>query len=148
MKTNRFTLIFVSFVLLVMLGGCGTLQVAPIPTNTPAPTMTPEPALKCDISNDSANGNLNVGFDIVTESVSEASPLVTTYNNEEQDFTYDSTGQVSLFTVHINRDLLYKSSGHTYHIEGVITIAPATQVLNYNITATGATLSSPQKCTK
>jgi hypothetical protein len=85
MKTNRFTLIFVSFVLLVMLGGCGTLQVAPIPTNTPAPTMTPEPALKCDISNDSANGNLNVGFDIVTESVSEASPLVTTYNNEEQD---------------------------------------------------------------
>jgi hypothetical protein len=47
MKTNRFTLIVLSFVLLVSVVGCGTFQAqptnTPVPTNTPEPTNTPKP---------------------------------------------------------------------------------------------------------
>lgn len=41
MKTNRFTLIILSFVLIVSIDGCVTFQA--LPTNTPVPTNTPIP---------------------------------------------------------------------------------------------------------
>lgn len=47
MKTKRFTLIVLSFVLSASMAGCGIVQAQPtsipVPTNTPIPTSTPIP---------------------------------------------------------------------------------------------------------
>jgi len=48
MKTNRFALIIMSFVILASMTGCGVMPAQPtstsVPTNTPYPTATPMPA--------------------------------------------------------------------------------------------------------
>jgi hypothetical protein len=93
--------------------------------------------LKCNINTES------FGFEITGESGS----VQTTYNNESQSYEYAASGQISAITATVNRDLVYEDSKHAYHIEGTITVKPATNEVTYDITATGDAFgNSPQTC--
>jgi hypothetical protein len=133
--------IIILIVIILLLAGCGGKSpFQPAETATPIPptaTATPKYALKCNITTQ------EFGFDIT----GETGTVTQTSNNEATNYEYDASGQTSGITVGVNRDLLFESSQHKYHIEGTIKLNPITNDLTYDITATGDAFgNSPQNC--
>lgn len=136
---------FVLILITLLLSSCGPGQMFG-PTQTPIPptaTNTPIPSykLKCDINTES------FGFGITGED--ETGTVTESRNNEATNFEYDTSGQKSGITVNVNRDLVFESNQHKYHIEGTIKLNPITNELTYDITATSDVFGdSPQTCKK
>jgi hypothetical protein len=134
---------FVFILIVLLLSSCGPGQMFG-PTQTPIPptaTNTPVPSykLKCDINTET------FGFDIT----GETGTVTQTSNNEATNYEYDSSGQTSGITVNVNRDLVFESTQHKYHIEGTIKLNPITNDLTYDISATSDVFgNSPQTCKK
>lgn len=122
-----------TFVVLIivslLLAGCGGKASPP----------SPEHELKCNINTQ----EFAFGF------TGETGEVEITFNNETDTYYTDSSGVITEVTTNVNRDLLFTSSQHKYHIEGTITVNEKTNEVTYDITATGDTFGdTPQTCKK
>jgi hypothetical protein len=93
-------------------------------------TQAPEHELKCNINTQAFDFGIT----------GETGEVRITYNNETVTSQTDSSGVITEVTTNVNRDLLFTSSQHKYHIEGTITVNQKTNEVTYDITVTGDTL--------
>lgn len=139
MRSKIYVVIVIVSLLLV---GCGSQSLfKPPETATPIPptaTETPKYVLICNINTQ------EFGFDIT----GETGTVTQSANNEATNFEYDTSGQRSGITVNVNRDLVFESSQHKYHIEGTIKLNPITNDLTYDITATSDVFGDPPQTCK
>ena len=90
--------------------------------------------------------------DIDTEQYSimisgEEGPLTTQTHGESTSTEYKDGNLVSI-TVEVNRTMTFEDSGNSYDIVGEISVNFQTEVVNYEITATGDNFEEPQTCKK
>lgn len=126
--------IYVVFIIVsLLLAGCGGKA------STQPKETAPEHELKCNINTQ------EFAFKIT----GETGEVEITFNNESDIYNTDSSGVITGVTTTVNRDLLFTSSQHKYHIEGTITVNETTNEVTYDITATGDTFGdTPQTCKK
>ena len=96
-----------------------------------------EYTLECNIDTE------QYGFKIIGEEGS-----LTTETHGESRKTEFKDGKMSSTTIEINRTMTFNDSGNSYDIEGEVSVNFLTEVVTYDITATGDTFDEPQTCQK
>ena len=119
---KRFKLAFIALVLAVTLltAGCGGGY-----------------ALECNIDME------QYGFKITGED----GPITVQTQGERTSTFYDD-GKMSSISVEVDRTLTFENSGNSYDIVGDIHVDFQTEIVEYEITATGDTFTEPQTCKK
>ena len=121
-KVYWFFVLLMAFVILVTAGCGGGKQ---------------EYTLECDIDTEQYGFKIN----------GEDGPINTQTHGESTSSKYQD-GKMSSITVEINRTMTFEDSGNSYDIEGVISVNFLTEVVTYDITATGDSFDEPQTCKK
>lgn len=93
-------------------------------------------ALECNIDTE------QYGFKISGED----GPITVQTKGETTSTFYDPNGKVSGISVEVNRTLTFEDSGNSYDIVGDIHVDFQTDVVEYDITASGDTFAEPQSC--
>lgn len=77
----------------------------------------------------------------------EEGPLTTQTHGESRSTEFKD-GKMSSTIIEINRTMTFQDTGHSYDIEGEISVNFLTGVVAYDITAAGETFDEPQTCQK
>ena len=120
MKSYKLAIIALVSALILLTAGCGGGY-----------------ALECNIDTE------QYGFVITGED----GPITVKTQGERTSTFYDD-GKMSSISVEVNRTLTFEDSGNSYDIVGDIHVDFQTDVVEYDITATGDTFTEPQTCQK